>query len=122
MKKTLGDVAPTLADINRYLGSVTSPHARAPPHYHISWSPPLRIIKVNTDRSFTTGFTHGGNGGIFHDDQINPLLHFGKQTDAKSGIHAEILAIKEGFLIASASQWANLAWFIFELDSSNVVL
>lgn len=75
----LDDIAPTLADISRWLGIVTSPPVQVLPHHHISWSPPqVDTIKVNTNESFTNGLTQGGIGGIFRNNQGNPFLHFGK--------------------------------------------
>lgn len=71
------------------------------------------IISFDTDGSFLNGHTQDGIGRIFHDDQGNFLLHFGKQINAESAIHREIVTIREGFLIAATSRMVNYARFIF---------
>lgn len=79
MKRALEDAAPSIIDISRCPGSVTSPPSRVYAHHHISLCPPpIGTIKVNTDESFSNGLTLGGIGGIFYYDQRNSLLHFAK--------------------------------------------
>lgn len=78
--------------------------------------------KVNTNGSFNSTRGLSGIGGIFCNDQSNLLLYFGKNIMGQLAIHAQILALKEGFLIIDASHWADSASFIFEFDSSNVFL
>lgn len=70
--------------------------------------------KVSMDGSFSNARSQGGLGGIFQDDQVNPVLHCVKLNNADSSIKTEILAIRKGFLIVVASHWANSTAFIFE--------
>lgn len=74
VRKAIGDVVPTFSDISRCPSSVTSPPRWISLHYHISLSPLVVVtIMVNTDVFFTTSNSQDGIGGIFHDDQGNPL-------------------------------------------------
>lgn len=66
--------------------------------------PPLiSMIKVNTNDSFTGSIAKEELGLFFATTKGNHLLHFGKQVDVDSAIHVEILALREGFLVATAS-------------------
>lgn len=49
------------------------------------------------------------------------LLQFGKEVGMDSAIHAEVLALREELLVASASIWASTHSFVFEFDSMFVV-
>lgn len=101
----LWDTAPNLAYISRCPDNVTSPPASVSSHHYISWILPyVGTINVNTNGSFINGFTHGGIGGFFQDNQRNPLLHFEKHGGIDSVIHTEILAIRDGLLIVVASR------------------
>lgn len=60
------------------------------------------MIKANIDGFFTSANSRSEIGGIFQDDQSTLLLHFRKSIEAKSIIHAEIMAIREVFLVAIA--------------------
>lgn len=85
----------------------------------VSWTPPDHdSIKVNVDGSYSP--SSSGIGGVFRDHRAS-LLHFSKQVEAISAIHTEVLAIREGILIAAACRWYNLAHFQFESDSCNAV-
>lgn len=46
-------------------------------------------------------------GGVFRDRLRTILLHFAKQLEAESAVHAKVLAIRDGLLIAVASRWSN---------------
>lgn len=119
----LGDNTLTITDIRRCPSSITSPPQQTTTHYHISWIPPLvSMIKINMNGSLMNTSNQGGIGGIFRDDQGSHLLHFGKQVVTESTIYVEILAIREGFLVAAVSHQSNCAYFIFKLNSSNAVI
>lgn len=83
---------------------------------------PCKTIKVNINGSFSNDNSHIGIGGIFRDCEDMTLLYFAKHLLVELIIHAKILAIGQGFLIAFASHLANLATFYFKSDSSHVVL
>lgn len=90
---------------------------------NVSWTTPKQeIITIIVDGFFSSSpTTPSGIGGVFRDHLGTFLLHFVKQADAESAIHAKVLAIGEGMLIASTSQWASVSTFAFDSNSVNVV-
>lgn len=123
VKRALGDATVFITDINRCPGGVFSPPTKVAPHHHIFWCPPpVGNNNVNTDGSDSNSQSQDGIGGIFRDDQVNPLLHYAKIVNVNSIIGTEILAIRESFLIVVASRWANSTSFIFKSDLPNVML
>lgn len=84
-------------------------------------SPYRVIIKINMDESFYNDGTYSGIGSVCRNHASRILLHFGNHIIAESAIHAKILEIREDFLIASTSHWANSTSFFVEFDFHNVV-
>lgn len=88
----------------------------------MSWTPPSpNRIKINVDGSFSSTTGARGIGGVFRDYSGTVLLHFAKQVKVNSAIYAEVLAIKEGILIAAAFRWSDVAPLDIESDSTNVI-
>lgn len=81
----------------------------------------MHSIKINVDDSFSYSILVSGIGGVFGDHLGLILLQFAKQVKAELVIHAEILAIMEGMLIAAASRWSGSMDFQIESDSRNAV-
>lgn len=103
-----GDCIISVSDVLRCLAGVTLPNHSAIARPSASWLPPCpNRIKVNVDGSFSSMSGASGIGGVFRDHLGTVLLHFAKHVKADSTIHAEILAIKDGFLIAAASRWSG---------------
>lgn len=73
------------------------------------------------DDSFHPVSSASGIGGVLKDHSSSFLLHFTKHVEANSTIHVEVLAIREGILVAATSRWSGVSTFIIESDSSNVV-
>lgn len=82
---------------------------------HWVWVPPtFGQIKVNIDVSFLGGTGRGGIGGIFRNSNGRVLIQFGKQVSTDSVVHAEIMALREGLVVAATWQWASSHSFMFE--------
>lgn len=64
------------------------------------------------DASFNPLLGASRIGGVFRDHFGSFLMHFAKQVEANSAIHAEVLAIREGMLVATTSRWSGVASFI----------
>lgn len=62
-----------------------------------------------------------GVRGFFRNSEGEALLQFVKEVCVDSTVHAEVLALREGFLVATASRWVSSQSFVFELDSNFVV-
>lgn len=101
---TWGGYVPSVSDIYRaFVGVMVAPHLVAS-RPNISWSPPTQgIIKINVDESFSGESLASGIRGVFKDHNESILLQFAKQFGADLAIHAEILAIRNGMLIVTAS-------------------
>lgn len=73
--------------------------------------------------SFLGASRQGGIGrGVFKDSEGKFLLKFCKDMTADSTVHAKVLALWEGLLLAVALHWASSHSFLFELDSKFVVV
>lgn len=112
---------PTVTDIykNSNEGFVSFPHL---PILRSSWALPTSgYIKINEDESFSAESHRSGIGIIFQDHSSNILPHFSKEITMDTTILIEIIAIKEGLLIAAASRWSLTSPFYLEIDSANIV-
>lgn len=59
----------------------------------------------------------GGIRGVFKDSSGKILVQFGKELVVDSTVHVELLALRQGLLVAVASWWALSHSFLFEFDS-----
>lgn len=70
------------------------------------WTQPnIRCIQVNVniDGSYKTESEKEGIEGVFWDANGMILMQFSKELSVDSTIHLELLAIREGLLLAEAS-------------------
>lgn len=112
---------PFVSDVCRFPTCVILTSQNVVAHSSISWTPPgENIIKINVD-GFFLSFGVSGIEGVFKDHLGAVLLHFVKQANADSTIYTEILATREGLLIAGASKWFDSIAFEVESNSTNVV-
>lgn len=58
---------------------------------------------------------------MFRDHHGSFLHHFEKHVNTESTIHAEVLAIREGLLIATTFRWFGSMTFEIESGSVNVI-
>lgn len=93
-----------IANVCHFLGSViVLPHL-TPIYQSVSWSvPSLGTIKISTDGSFAS--SRARICGIFRNHENKSLLYFSKHIFVELAIHAKILSIREGFLVAAAFRW-----------------
>lgn len=121
-KTAWGEYIHSVSDVSRSPSEVVISPLRLNYRPNVSWVPPYyNTIKINVDDSFQPLSGASGIGGVLRDHIGSFLLHFAKQVEADSAIHAEVLAIKEGMLVAAASKWSGTTTFIIESDSSNAV-
>lgn len=55
-----------------------------------------------------------GIWGIFKDSEGRVFLQFGKAIGAELAIHAEVLVLREGLLVATVGWWVPSHSFLFE--------
>lgn len=117
-----GGNVPSVSNIFR-ASSFVAPVITFPiPRPNVAWRPPSQdIIKVNVDSSFSVESGSSRIDSVLRDHFGNIILYFGKYVSVESVVHVEILAIREGLLIAPTFRWANSSSFACEFDSSNVV-
>lgn len=82
----------------------------------------IGCIKVNVDSSYKTDLGKGGIEGVFRDADGRIFLQFSKEVSVDLVIHAELLAIWKGLLLAATSRWVDVFSFTFELDSKTAVI
>lgn len=58
---------------------------------------------------------------MFCDSEGIVLLQFNKEVSVESMVHAELMAFREGILIAAALHWAFSHSFLFESVSQSVL-
>ncbi|EOY21075.1 Uncharacterized protein TCM_012391 [Theobroma cacao] len=78
-------------------------------------------LKFNVDGAAKGCLGETGIGGVLRDYEGRIKLQFSKSTGWGDSNLAELLAIKEAFLLFAASPWLNFCLLIIESDSSNVV-
>ncbi|EOY08309.1 Uncharacterized protein TCM_022646 [Theobroma cacao] len=78
-------------------------------------------LKFNVDGAAKGCFGETGIGGVLRDYEGRIKLQFPKATGRGDSNLAELLAIKEAFLLFAASPWVNSYLLIIESDSSNAV-
>lgn len=89
---------------------------------NVSWVPPdHNTIKVNVGGSSYPFSGASEIGRVLKDHCGSFQMHFAKQVEADLAIEAEVLAIREGMLVATASKWLGAATFIIKSDYSNAV-
>ncbi|OMP02587.1 hypothetical protein CCACVL1_02751 [Corchorus capsularis] len=70
---------------------------------------------------FLNQWGEAGIGGVLRNHDGEVLISFSKYVGVVDSNEAEVLAVREAFLIFSASSWANLNPVVIESDSSNTV-
>lgn len=77
---------------------------------------------ANVDGSFLVNSGRGGiGGGVFRDSENQVLSQFGKEVLLDLTVHAEVVALREGILVAATSRWVSSYYFVFEFDSNSIV-
>lgn len=56
------------------------------------------------NESFLGGSCRGGIGGVFRNLEGKRLLQFNNKVSVESAVYAELLAFREGILMAAASR------------------
>ncbi|OMO89459.1 hypothetical protein CCACVL1_07816 [Corchorus capsularis] len=89
---------------------------------HMEWKTPnMGQMKFNVDGLAQGQPGDAGIGGILRDGSGNSKLIFSKPIGLPDSYMAELLAIKEAFLIFAATEWAKEKELIIKSDSKNVV-
>ncbi|OMO58103.1 hypothetical protein CCACVL1_25585 [Corchorus capsularis] len=87
-----------------------------------SWKKPdFGVLKFNVDGAAKGKPGLAGICGILRNHQGNTLAKFSKSIGIAESNEAELLAIKEAFLIFGASRWANAYILEIETDSYNAL-
>ncbi|EOY03714.1 Uncharacterized protein TCM_018827 [Theobroma cacao] len=81
----------------------------------------LEEMKFNVDGVAQGCPGDAGIGGVMHDDKGQIKVLFSKSIGIGDSNLAEVKAIREAFLIFSASRWAIFHSLVIESDSQNVV-
>ncbi|XVF83559.1 hypothetical protein PTKIN_Ptkin16aG0498800 [Pterospermum kingtungense] len=103
------------------LNKIQIPTKRVNPRPFSCWScPSFGAVKFNIDGAAQGKPGPAGIGGILRDHQGTALIRFSKSIGTADSNLAEILTIKEAFLLVTSSRWVNLP-IIFESDSMNAV-
>lgn len=76
---------------------------------------------MNVDGSFLWFSDRWGIGGVVRDSEGKFLIQFSKEVRVNSTVHVEVVALREGLLVAAASSWASFHSFIFESNSKLAV-
>ncbi|OMO63114.1 hypothetical protein COLO4_32709 [Corchorus olitorius] len=85
-----------------------------------SWSkPPPGSLKFNVDGSAFGKHGPAGIGGVLRDEEGNTLVVFSKSIGVADSNFAEVMAIREAFIIFSVSKWCDSIMLIVESDSEN---
>lgn len=58
---------------------------------------------------------------MFRDSEGRVLLQFSKEVSVGLDVHVEVLALREGLLVAEVSRWALMHLFMFKSDCQLVV-
>ncbi|XVF45785.1 hypothetical protein PTKIN_Ptkin02bG0234500 [Pterospermum kingtungense] len=83
--------------------------------------PPSGSVKFNVDRSSTGKLGPAGIGGVMRDHTTKELACFSKSIGVEDSNIAELLAIREAFLVFIASPLVVDKKLIIESDSQNAV-
>ncbi|XVF62977.1 hypothetical protein PTKIN_Ptkin09bG0051900 [Pterospermum kingtungense] len=87
-----------------------------------SWiRPEIGCLKFNVDSSLLGKLGPAGIGGLLRDHEGRVKIRFSKTIGMADSNLAEILVIKEAFVLFAESQWARSHKLIVESDSSNAV-
>lgn len=62
------------------------------------------IINVNVDGSFLATVDNGGIGGVFWKFGGKILVQFDKEVEVELIVHAKLIVLREGLLIATTSR------------------
>ncbi|OMO53991.1 reverse transcriptase [Corchorus capsularis] len=101
---------------------VSAPVAKKKSCFSSMWSKPLKgCLKFNVDGSAYGKPGPAGIGGILRDEAGNSLVVFSKSIGVADSNYAEFVAIREAFIIFSASKWCDSHFLIVESDSENAV-
>lgn len=86
------------------------------------WTPPaVGVIKVNIDDFFLGDSGREGIGRMFRGPYGRVFLQFEREVNMDSAVHGEVLALRKGFFVVAASQWASTHSFKFKSDCQSVV-
>ncbi|XVF78334.1 hypothetical protein PTKIN_Ptkin14bG0124000 [Pterospermum kingtungense] len=82
------------------------------------WSkPPYGAVKYNVDGSSLGRSEPAGIKGIMRDHQENVLIRFSKSVGVEDSNIAELLTIREAFVLFFSSSWAQTRTIIVKSDS-----
>ncbi|XVE60389.1 hypothetical protein DITRI_Ditri05aG0124900 [Diplodiscus trichospermus] len=112
------DIALCHLDITRCLSNVLVPKNSAKVRPINKWSaPPVEAVKFNVDGSSVGKPGPAGIGGILRDHAGNVKARFSKSIGVADSNLAELMAIREAFLVFLSSPWVNCKALIIESDS-----
>lgn len=77
---------------------------------------------MNVDGSFLGSSGRWGVRGLIRDSKGNILIQFRKEVNMDLVVHAEVLALNEGLIVAVASRWASIHSFVFKSDSQSILV
>ncbi|XVF86747.1 hypothetical protein PTKIN_Ptkin18bG0067300 [Pterospermum kingtungense] len=112
----------SIVDLRRFIHCINVPHEgkrRSPPF--ISSAPPPGFLKFKVDGSSLEKPGLAGIGGILREHLGNELIRFSKHVGIVDSNEAELLAIREAFILFSTSRWIFVYSLIVESDSKNAV-
>lgn len=121
-KAQLGDHVPSLGDMICNSGNIEVPRRTRKIREHWVWKPLVYWkIKVNVNGCFLGGLGKVGIRGVFRDSEGRVLLQFCKEVIVDLAVEAEVLALREGLLVAVTSCWASTHSFMFKSDLSSII-
>ncbi|EOY07078.1 Uncharacterized protein TCM_021598 [Theobroma cacao] len=86
------------------------------------WATPApREMKFNVDEATKGSPGESGIGGVMRDEHGHIKIMFSKSIGVGDANLAEIIAIREAFILFIASKWGQTKSLIIERDSSNAV-
>ena len=88
----------------------------------LQWSkPPIGFLKFNVDGLAIDKPGPTGIGEVLRDDFENVKIVFSKAVGIIDSNLAELLAVRETFIVFAVSKWAKTHSLLIESDSINVV-
>lgn len=101
-------MSPSMIDIMRDLGSIEIPRKPVKCRRSWVWKPPNSgFLKINVNGSFLCSFGRGGIWDLIRNSKGKVVIQFCSELRVDSTIHAKVLTLRKGLLVAMASQWAS---------------
>ncbi|XVE65734.1 hypothetical protein DITRI_Ditri08aG0023100 [Diplodiscus trichospermus] len=80
-----------------------------------------RVIDLSKLRWAKWGKTRSGIGGVLRDHLGKERIRFSKSIGVEDSNEAELMAIREAFILFATSRWVQSCSLIIESDSTNAV-